>query len=75
MQVIRIILILETLGAVIDSEFTWGKLRQKLNSGKLLEAVIRKSNERGATSLSNLCHLRIFPLASLPKRALHAYSA
>lgn len=28
-QVIRIILILETLAAVIDSEFTGGKLRQE----------------------------------------------
>ncbi|MHA3602801.1 hypothetical protein ACX1HT_00520 [Yersinia enterocolitica] len=28
-QVIGIILILETLATVIDSEFTWGKLRQE----------------------------------------------
>ncbi|OWF72583.1 hypothetical protein B4903_22275 [Yersinia frederiksenii] len=45
-QVIRIILILETLGAVVDSEFTCAKLRQITDSCKLLEVVIRKSNER-----------------------------
>ncbi|WP_245610902.1 hypothetical protein [Yersinia kristensenii] len=46
-QVIRIILIPETLATVIDSEFTWGKLRQEGDSCKLLGHGIRKGNEEG----------------------------